>query len=264
MSDSEIIRVEAVAVRLGGRTILDHIDLGIRKGEIFAMLGPSGCGKTTLLKCMIGLLVPTEGRIFVGDDDIVPLEEEELDRVRKRMGVAFQGGALLNSMSVLENVALPLIENTDYSSSEIRSIARMKLEMVGLLDAEHRKPAELSGGMKKRASIARAMALDPEILFFDEPSSGLDPLTSAEIDELILTLNRAFGITIFAVTHDIASAFTIGHRTAMMREGKLLAVLPPKEMKNNQDPRIADFIQRRLSKTAERGALHDLIEEGAS
>lgn len=241
-----IIRVEGVSVTLGGRKILDRVDLTIRKGEVFVLLGPSGCGKTTLLRCLIGLLVPTEGKIFVGDTDIVPLDEGALDLVRRRMGVSFQAGALFNSMTVLENVELPLIENTKLLPAEIRAIARMKLEMVGLLDAAGRMPSEISGGMRKRAAIARAMALDPEILFFDEPSSGLDPLTAAEIDELIRTINKAFGVTVFAVTHDIASAFTIGHRTAMMRQGRLLAVAAPEEMRRSADPAVVNFLDRKL------------------
>lgn len=262
--NSDIIRVEGVRVQFAARTVLERIDLKIKKGEIFVLLGPSGCGKTTLLKCMIGLLVPTEGKIFIGDQDIVPLTEEDLDHVRRRMGVAFQGGALFNSATILENVCLPLEENTDYSIAEIRSIARMKLDMVGLLDAADRLPSELSGGMKKRAAIARAMALDPEIIFFDEPSSGLDPITAAEIDQLIMTLNKAFGITVFAVTHDIASAFTIGHRTSIMRDGKILAILPPAEMNKNEDPAISQFIHRHLPKEQRLSGIAHYLESGGT
>jgi len=244
-TNEDILRVEKVSVRFGDKVVLDKVDLSIKKGEVFALLGPSGCGKTTLLKCMMGLIVPAEGKIYVGGRDIVPLGEDEMDEFRRMMGVSFQGGALLNSHSILENVCLPLVEKTNLSKKEIHSIARLKLDMVGLLESADKLPSELSGGMKKRAAIARAMALDPEILFFDEPTSGLDPLTSAGIDKLITTLNQSFGVTIFAVTHDIPSAFSIGHRTGMMRDGKLLAVLPPKEMQNSQDSSIIEFVERR-------------------
>src|SRR5688572_30669921 len=201
--------VHGIALRsvLGGREVLQGIDLAIHRGEVFVILGPSGCGKTTLLRHLCGLRAPTSGSVFMNGSDLYQVGEDELNRLRLDMGLSFQGGALLGGLSVLDNVALPLRENTRLRPEVIVQTARMKLDMVGLLDAADHMPADLSGGMRKRAAIARAIALDPEIVYFDEPSAGLDPVTAAEIDNLILKLNQVFHITMVVVTHDLPSAY---------------------------------------------------------
>ncbi|MGH7149593.1 MAG: ABC transporter ATP-binding protein, partial [Planctomycetota bacterium] len=201
-AEGTVLRVEGVEVAFDGNSVLRGIDLEVRRGEILYLLGPSGCGKTTLMKCMSGLLRPTRGSVTLEGVDLHAVAEVELDRLRLRMGMAFQGGALFNSLSVLENVALPLRERTGLPEREILAIVRLKLAMVGLADAAPLLPASLSGGMRKRAAIARALALDPEILFLDEPTTGLDPITAAGIDELVLKLNAAFGVSVVAVSHD--------------------------------------------------------------
>jgi phospholipid/cholesterol/gamma-HCH transport system ATP-binding protein len=228
--------------------VLKGVDVAVRRGEVFVILGPSGCGKTTLLRHLSGMLPPTLGTVHVDGRDLYMISERELDDLRRHMGFSFQGGALLNSMSVLDNVCLPLRESTDLPERMIRQIARMKLDMVGLLQATHLSPSDLSGGMKKRAAIARAVALDPELVFFDEPSAGLDPITAAGVDNLILKLNKVFGITMVVVTHDIPSAFTIADRMIMLLSGDILASGTPDEVRNWPDPRVQDFIHRALPK----------------
>jgi phospholipid/cholesterol/gamma-HCH transport system ATP-binding protein len=218
----------------------------VRRGEVFVIMGPSGCGKTTLLRHLCGLRAPSTGSVFVEGHDIYRLDEVQLRALRLRTGLAFQGGALLGSLSVVENVALPLRENTDLPDAVILATARMKLDMVGLLHAADLLPASLSGGMKKRAAIARALALDPEIIYLDEPSAGLDPITAAEVDNLICKLNRVFGITMVVVTHDIASASAIADRAAMLIDGRVAAMGTRDEVWQHPDRRIRDFIERRL------------------
>jgi phospholipid/cholesterol/gamma-HCH transport system ATP-binding protein len=195
------IEVTGLQTHYGEREILKSIDISVPKGKTSVILGGSGCGKSTLLKHLIGLLKPTKGKISINGRDIAVMEEDELIDVRKKMGVLFQGAALLNSMTVAENVALPLREHTGLNESTIKIMVRMKLDLVGLSGFEHFYPSQLSGGMKKRAGLARALALDPELLFFDEPSAGLDPVTAAGLDDLILKLRNVFGITIVVVTH---------------------------------------------------------------
>ena len=244
--EADAIRVVALTMHFAGRRVLKDIDLGVRPGEIFVIMGPSGCGKTTLVKHICGLLPPDLGTVFIGGRDIYLLPEDELNDLRRRMGMAFQGGALINSMTVLDNVKLPLREATDLDEEIITETGRIKLEMVDLLHAAGLLPADLSGGMRKRAAIARAMALDPEILFFDEPSAGLDPITAAEVDNLILKLNKVFGITMVVVTHDLPSAFTIADRIAMLARGEVVAMGTREEIRGSTDPRVADFINREL------------------
>ncbi len=249
--EADFLRVVALTMHFEGKRVLKDIDLGVRKGEVFVIMGPSGCGKTTLIKHVSGLLPPDLGTVFIKGRDIYLLPEDELDALRKRMGMAFQGGALINSMTVLENVKLPLRECTKLPEEIIDTAARIKLDMVGLLGASDLLPADISGGMKKRAAIARAIALDPEILFFDEPTAGLDPVTSAEIDNLILKLNAVFGITMVVVTHDLASAFTIADRIAMMEGGEIVAVGTREEIGKTDDPRVARFISRSMEEREE-------------
>jgi phospholipid/cholesterol/gamma-HCH transport system ATP-binding protein len=218
--------VRGLVKRFDGRTVLDGIDLEVFPGETLVIMGGSGCGKSTLLRCMIGSLRPDAGTIRLFGRDLHALDESGLDEVRKRFGILFQSGALYNSMTIAQNVALPLEEHTNLSRSIIDIQVKMKLEMVGLREHADKYPAQLSGGMKKRAGLARAMALDPRILFYDEPSAGLDPVTSAEIDRLILNLTRGLGVTSVVVTHEMDSAFTIADRMVMLDKGRALAVAP--------------------------------------
>ncbi|PIE23128.1 MAG: ABC transporter ATP-binding protein [Planctomycetota bacterium] len=250
-SSPDLIRAMAITTRFASHTVLKGVDLAVRRGEVFVILGPSGCGKTTLLRHLSGMLPPTLGTVHLDDRDLYMISDKELDALRQRMGFSFQGGALLNSMSVFDNVCLPLRESTNLPERVIRQIARMKLDMVGLFGAVHLSPADLSGGMKKRAAIARAVALDPELVFFDEPSAGLDPITAAGVDNLILKLNKVFGITMVVVTHDIPSAFAIADRMIMLESGSILASGSPEDLRNWPDPRVQDFIHRALPKERE-------------
>ncbi|MCA8976215.1 MAG: ATP-binding cassette domain-containing protein [Planctomycetes bacterium] len=248
-----MVRALAVSTRFGDRTVLDDVDLAIRRGEVFVIMGPSGCGKTTLLRHLCGLQPPTFGSVTVEGHDIHAAPPELLQLLRLRTGLSFQGGALLGSMTVLDNVALPLRENTRLSERVILETARMKLDMVGLLHAAELLPSSLSGGMKKRAAIARAIALDPDIVYFDEPSAGLDPVTAAEVDNLIQKLNRVFGITMVVVTHDLQSAHAIADRIAVLSAGKVLRCGSRDQVWHDPDPRIRDFIERRLPTEESRG-----------
>jgi phospholipid/cholesterol/gamma-HCH transport system ATP-binding protein len=217
-----VIRVVDLVKRFDGRAVLDGINLDISPGETLVIMGGSGCGKSTLLRHMIGSMWPDEGHVELLGRNLSELDEEELDALRKRFGILFQSGALFNSMTVGENVALPLVEHTNLDADTIDIMVRIKLEQVRLREAVDRMPAEISGGMKKRAGLARAIALDPEILFYDEPSAGLDPVTSAEIDQLIMDLTRKLSVTSVVVTHEMDSAFRIADRMVMLDKGKVL------------------------------------------
>jgi phospholipid/cholesterol/gamma-HCH transport system ATP-binding protein len=242
----DLVRAVALTTVFGGRTVLDGVDLAVRRGEVLVVMGPSGCGKTTLLRHLCGLQAPTLGAVAVAGHDLYTASPALLQALRLRMGLSFQGGALLGSLTVLENVALPLRENTDLPSAVILDTARMKLDMVGLLAAADAMPDELSGGMKKRAAIARAIALDPDLLFFDEPSAGLDPITAAEIDNVIQKLNQVFGITMVVVTHDLPSAHAIADRIVVLLGGRVAAVGPRDHVWNDPAPALRNFIGRRL------------------
>jgi phospholipid/cholesterol/gamma-HCH transport system ATP-binding protein len=239
-----VISIRGVSTSYGARRVLDGVDLDVYRGEILVLLGGSGSGKTTLLKQVLGLAKPEAGNITINGVDITSCSQRELGAVRRRIGVAFQGGALFNSLSVADNVALPLRELTRLAESTIKLTVWMKLMAVGLSDAGSLYPPELSGGMRKRAAVARAMALDPEILVFDEPSAGLDPIVSAGLDELILFLKRSFGITILVVTHELESAFRIADRIAMLYRGRLIAVDAKEQFAGNAHPRIRQFLDR--------------------
>jgi len=221
-SGTPIIRVKGLVKRFDGRTVLDGVTLDVNPGQTLVIMGGSGCGKSTLLRCLIGSLRPDEGAIEMFGQDMCRLDEEGMDTVRKKFGILFQSGALYNSMTVAENVALPLQEHTDLDPATIETIVTIKLEQVGLREHADKYPAQISGGMKKRAGLARAMALDPKILFYDEPSAGLDPVTSAEIDQLIVGLTRGLGVTSIVVTHEMDSAFTIADRMVMLDKGRVL------------------------------------------
>ena len=243
-SDAPIISVRDLVVRYGDKTVLDGVNLDIFSGETMVIMGGSGSGKSTLLRRIMGIDRPTSGHVFIKNVDIACASEEEVNDIRRIMGISFQSAALFNSMTLADNVALPLREHTNLAESTIRLMTRMKLSQVGLGDAENLYPAQLSGGMRKRASVARAIAMDPEILLFDEPSAGLDPIIAAEIDSLILQLKSAFKMTIVVVTHELASAFLIADRMCMLRHGKILAVGTTEEIRQSTHPRIRQFLDR--------------------
>ena len=233
---------------------LSHINLEIKEGETLAIIGGSGSGKSTLLRLLIGLIRPTSGQILVRGRDVAGLSEEEWDRLRLRMGMVFQYSALFDSMSVGDNVAFGLREHTDKSEAEIGRIVKEKLALVGLPDAAGMMPNELSGGMKKRVGLARAIACEPSVIFYDEPSSGLDPIMTARIDELIVSTQKKLGVTSVVVTHDMASACRIADRIAMIYEGELIAVDKVDRFKNIKDERVQAFF-RTLSTAEKEGAV---------
>ncbi len=242
-----LIRVEDLAVGYGDSLVLDGVNLEVRRGEVLVVLGTSGCGKTTLLRNMIGLEVPWRGRVLVGGDDVVTSDGAVRRRLRRRFGVMFQSGALFGSLTLLENVRLPLEEFTELDSEAIDLVARIKLQAVGLQGAEARLPGELSGGMQKRGAIARAMALDPEILFLDEPSAGLDPVTSAGLDRLILEFAHTLGVTFVVVTHELQSIFAIATRAIMLdRDTRgILATGTPAELRDHPPhDKVRQFFRR--------------------
>ncbi len=223
-SEKPVISCRGVTKVFGTQRVLSGLDLDVMPGETMVIMGGSGSGKSTTLRMMIGSFPPTEGTIELLGADICSMDEDALNDVRKKIGILFQSGALFNSMTVGENVALPLQEHTELDPETIDIMVKIKLELVGLREAENKFPAQISGGMKKRAGLARALALDPQILFYDEPSAGLDPVTSAQIDQLIVALSKQLGVTSVVVTHEMDSAFTIADRMAMLDKGKILAV----------------------------------------
>jgi phospholipid/cholesterol/gamma-HCH transport system ATP-binding protein len=239
-----IIEVKRLVKRFGDQTVLDGIDLEVFPGETVVVMGGSGSGKSTLLRLMIGSLPPDDGSIKLFGEDICRLDEENLNRIRKRFGILFQSGALFNSMTVAENVALPLQEHTDLNASTIEIMVKIKLELVGLREHADKFPAQISGGMKKRAGLARALALDPRILFYDEPSAGLDPVTSAGIDQLIVDLSQKVGVTSVVVTHEMDSAFAIADRMAMLDKGRMVMVdtrTRYEQLRDHPDDRVEEL-----------------------
>jgi len=250
MNDKTIIRVEGLTARYGGITILENVSFDVARGEIFVIMGGSGCGKSTLLKHMIGLYEPAGGRVIINGIDIHSADEEALLAIRTNMGVLFQSGGLLGSMTLAENVALPLGEYTDLSPAMIALVVGMKLGMVKLRGYERHLPSELSGGMQKRAGLARAMALDPAILFFDEPSAGLDPVIAAELDAMIKNINEGMGTTMVIVTHALESILAIAHRVVMLDKEAhgIIAEGDPRILRQQADDmRVTDFLNRRIS-----------------
>ena len=235
MAERAAVQVQDVAVGYGERIVLRDVSFEIREGEIVALLGGSGCGKSTMLKAVIGLLPVREGEILIENESIVRATGEKKRSIMRRFGVAFQGGALFRSYTIGENIALPLEEYTDYSKEEIRRIVREKLEMVDLKGTEEMMPADLSGGMVKRAAVARALALDPKIIFLDEPSAGLDPLNSANLDDLILNIRERCNAAIGIVTHELDSIFAVADRAVFLdREaGTVIAEGPPAELRDH-------------------------------
>jgi len=238
-------------VNYGVREVLHGIDFEVMRGETVVILGGSGSGKSTLLRTLVGLEKLSAGAVLVKGTDLAHATDRELDAIRKKIGVSFQGGALIGSMTVGENIALPLLEHSDLAVSTIEVMVRIKLEQVGLSGFEDFSPAQLSGGMKKRAAIARALAMDPEILFFDEPSAGLDPIIAAGIDDLILNLKKAYAMTIIVVTHELASAFLIADRILLIDRGYILAAGPAKEIQKSTQPRVRQFLDRIADSSAD-------------
>lgn len=244
-----VIDVSGLGVSYGEQIILSDVSFTVFKGEILVIAGESGCGKSTLLKHMIGLHKPDTGKVTIDDIDIINADDEMMRRVRRNIGMLFQSSALIGSMTLGENVALPLYEFTVLPEETIELIVKMKLAMVGLSGYENHLPSELSGGMKKRAGIARALALDPPILFFDEPSAGLDPVTSAGLDMLIKKINEGVGTTMVIVTHELQSIFAVAHRILMLDKSKkgIIGEGTPWELKEHStDPRIIAFFNRRV------------------
>jgi phospholipid/cholesterol/gamma-HCH transport system ATP-binding protein len=243
--DSEVmVSLRDVRVSYGDVEILHGVSLDVKRGETLVILGGSGSGKSTLLRTLVGLEKASSGEIWIKGENIAAIPDSEMDEIRKKIGMSFQGGALFGSMTVGENVALPLREHTKLEDSTIEIMVRLKLEQVGLAGFEYYMPSQLSGGMKKRAAVARALAMDPEILFFDEPSAGLDPIIAAGIDQLILELKQAFRMTIIVVTHELASAYLIADRMVLIDKGHVVAIGTTAEMRASTQPRLRQFLDR--------------------
>jgi phospholipid/cholesterol/gamma-HCH transport system ATP-binding protein len=243
-SNGAMISIRNLRVSYGEREILHGVSFDVLRGETMVILGGSGSGKSTLLRTLVGLEQPTSGEIWIRGENTATMTPEERDEIRKKMGMSFQGGALFGSMTVGENVALPLKEHTRLADSTVNNMLRLKLEQVGLAGYEDYMPSQLSGGMKKRAAVARALAMDPEILFFDEPSAGLDPIIAAGIDQLILELKKAFHMTIVVVTHELASAYLIADRMVLINKGNVVALGTTQEMRESTHPRVRQFLDR--------------------
>lgn len=239
-----MIKIKNVSKYFGKKAALKNINLEISDGETLAIIGGSGSGKSTLLKLMIGLIQPTEGEIWIDKDEISKMDEDAITKVRLKMGMVFQYSALFDSMTVGDNVAFGLVEHTNFDKNKIHKIVLEKLKQVGLEGVENLMPNELSGGMKKRVSLARAIAFEPEIIFYDEPSSGLDPIMTNKIDELIIETQRAMKVTSIVVTHDMVSACRIADRIAMVYNGELIAVDTVANFKNLQDSRVKAFFRQ--------------------
>ncbi len=238
-----MIRLEQVSKAFKGQIVLDHLDLEIEKGKITVIIGQSGGGKSVLLKHMIGLIRPDSGHIYVNGIDIVSLDDKKLNDIRKKFGMLFQAAALFDSMNVGENVAFPLIEHTRLPRKEIMKIAEEKLLRVGLKNVSHKMPSELSGGMRKRVGLARAIALDPEIILFDEPTTGLDPVMCDAIDRLIVETQKQTEATCVIISHDIPSTFKIANKIAMLYQGKIIEMGTPDEVRSSTNPVVQNFIE---------------------
>ena len=237
-----MIELKQVDKSFGDKQVLKNISFRVENGETLALIGGSGSGKSTLLRLMIGLDRPTAGEIWIDGTEITQLSEDELDDVRLSMGMVFQYSALFDSMTVGDNVAFGLREHTDYDEEKIREIVREKLLLVGLPDSEDMMPGELSGGMKKRVSLARALAFGPSIIFYDEPDSGLDPVMTRKIDDLIVETQKKLGVTSIVVTHDMESACLVANRIAMLYQGEIIAIEKPEDFRRMKDPRIREFL----------------------
>jgi phospholipid/cholesterol/gamma-HCH transport system ATP-binding protein len=239
------IEVRDLVVKYGERTVLDGVNFTIKRGEVFVILGGSGSGKSTLLRNLVGLMRPSRGQILIAGKDFTAMNDEERIEVRKKMGMCFQGSALFNSLTVGENVAMPLLEHTKLPRSTIDIMTRIKLELVGLGGFENYLPSELSGGMKKRAGLARAMAMDPEIIFYDEPSAGLDPIVGAGLDSLIRKMQHTFNLTSVVVTHEMESVKLIADTVCMLNKGRVVGLGTLEEVQQVDDPFVQQFFARK-------------------
>ncbi|NOZ22568.1 MAG: ABC transporter ATP-binding protein [Planctomycetes bacterium] len=238
------MRIEGLVKTLRGNHVLDGVNLEIKRAETFVIIGRSGTGKSVLLKHIIGLMQPDKGHILIAGEDITRMNEEEMRHVRKRVGMLFQGAALLNSLTVGQNVGLGLTEGGHHGEKEVESVVKEKLALVGLDGKQDLMPAEISGGMKKRVGLARALALEPEVLLYDEPTAGLDPVMSQNIDDLIVSMKKQLNMTSVVVTHDMISTLTIADRVAMLDDGKIVTVGTPREIENSSEPVVREFIKR--------------------
>lgn len=252
MNSNPIIKVENLVAGYGEDVILDNISFNINESEIFVILGGSGCGKSTLLKQLIGLVTPLSGKILIDGDSITDPSDRVFKRILRKIGVLYQSAALFGSMTIAENIALPIREYTDLPKKSIDRMVSMKLKLVGLDGYENYLPSEISGGMKKRAGLARAMALNPKILFFDEPSAGLDPITSTGLDNLIINLNRILGTTMVVVTHELSSIFAIAHRVIML-DKKTRGIVAEGDPKYLRDHSLNDFVKEFFNPRQARG-----------
>ena len=237
-----VVEVTNLTRKFGNRTVIDDLSFAIHRGETMVIMGGSGCGKSTLLRHIIGVMKPTAGSVKIFGEEITTMNDRKIADVRRRFGMLFQSGALLASLTVGENVALPLLHHTDMTPEEVQNIVTQKLQMVGLNGFENLKPAEISGGMRKRVGLARALALDPELLFSDEPTSGLDPIMTAVVDRLTLELTAGSNLTAVVVTHDMTSAFRIATRMIMLGRGTIIAQGTPDEIRTSPDPEVQQFI----------------------
>ncbi len=250
----DVIVVEDLVFAYGEKVVLDDINFSVKAGEVFVILGGSGSGKTTLLRNLVGLMRPRSGRILIRGDNFTVMSEDQRMDTRRKMGMCFQGAALLGSLSVADNVALPLREHTKLEETTIDIMTRIKLELVGLSGAEDLMPSELSGGMRKRAGIARAMAMDPEIIFYDEPSAGLDPIVAAGLDELIRTMQSTFNLTSVVVTHEMESVKIIADRVCVLHKGRVAGIGTLDELERSDHPYIQQFFARRPDDSSAAGS----------
>lgn len=248
----DVIQVRNLVNRFGAQTVHEHLDLDVRRGEILGVVGGSGTGKSVLLRSIVGLRRPTSGQVHVFGQDLLSLPPEKRSQLERRFGVLFQNGALFSSLNIVENVAMPLIEHGGLARPDAQTLAGVKLALAGLpAGAETKYPSELSGGMVKRAALARSLALDPEILFLDEPTAGLDPISAAAFDQLILTLRDALGLTVFLVTHDLDTLYTICDRVAVLSQKKVLVVGPLDEVAQYNDPWVQSYFHGPRGRAAE-------------
>ncbi|MEO5617068.1 MAG: ABC transporter ATP-binding protein [Candidatus Eisenbacteria bacterium] len=238
-----MIKIRDLKKRLGTKQVLDGVNLEVEKGETLLVMGRSGTGKSVLLKHIIGLMTPDAGSIEVDGVELVGLRENELNAVRRRFGMLFQSGALFDSLTVGENIALPLREHTELSEADIQTRVAERLEWVGLTGVENMKPASLSGGMKKRVGLARAIAMDPQYVLYDEPTTGLDPIMADVIDQLIRSMQKRMGVTSVVVTHDMASAFKVADRMALLNDGRVVFLGTPEEVRTTKDPLVRQFVE---------------------